>query len=562
MSVSVSNASQAAAILGSQVTFWGAPGAEAHDHARGWACLDLPFLPERGSLKNCQAPAEHSSAAFLTLPTSCSGQALESTVEGLSWPTASRARRRAAAGRSASFGPLSGCGLLPFSPSIETEPDQHAASTPTGMTVDVKVPQQGTVTAGQLAESAVKSTTVTLPAGVLLSPAAASGLLACSGEQVGLQAGTEALQSLNSSFTEALPECPEASKVATVSIKTPLLDHELQGAAYLASQDTNPFASPLVLYVLVHDPISGVQVKLAGTVTPDPVTGQLTSTFENTPQLPFEELKLHFFDGPRASLSTPPTCASYTTNASFTPWSEGPAAPASASFAITSGAEGSGCPNPPGLVPAFNAQSTSTQAGAFTGFTLNLGHRDQDQPLSGMTIHLPQGVAAILASLTPCPEPQASTGECGPESQIGQASAYAGLGPDPYQQTGKVFLTGPYDGAPFGLSIATPAVAGPFNLGTVVVRATINVDPNTAAVTITSALPTFVQGVGMAPSGVPARVETAPGHGRPARVSSSTPPAATRWPSPAPSQALKAPARRCPRRSRSLAADALRSTRC
>ncbi len=295
--------------------------------------------------------------------------------------------------------------------------------------------------------------------------------------------------------------------MGTVSIKTPLLDHELQGAAYLASQDTNPFASPLVLYLLVHDPISGVQVKLAGTVSPDPVTGQLTSTFANTPELPFEELKLHFFDGPRASLSTPPSCGSYATDASFTPWSAGPAAPASASFAITSGAEGSGCPNPAGLAPAFNAQSTSTQAGAFTAFTLNLGHRDQDQPLSGMTIHLPQGVAAMLASLTPCPEPQASRGECGPESQIGQATAYAGLGPEPDQQTGRVYLTGPYGGAPFGLSIATPAVAGPFNLGTVVVRATINVDPNTAAVTITSAIPTVVQGVGMAPSGVPLQLK-------------------------------------------------------
>ena len=173
------------------------------------------------------------------------------------------------------------------------------------MTVDVKVPQASTLDGGQLAESAVKDTTVTLPEGVQLNPAAAGGLLACTGEQVGLEPGVEeAVQSRQRSvLRSAAGAVPKQRRSATVTIKTPLLDHELQGAAYLASQDTNPFASPLVLYLLVHDPVSGVLVKLAGTVAPDPRTGQLTSTFDNTPQLPFEELTLHFFDGPRASLS-------------------------------------------------------------------------------------------------------------------------------------------------------------------------------------------------------------------------------------------------------------------
>jgi hypothetical protein len=503
VSVSVSDTSQAAAILGSQVTFWGDPGAQAHDHARGWACLDLPFLPERASLENCLAPAQHSSAAFLTLPTSCTGEQLQSTVEGVSWPTPSAPEGQQLQA-SASLGPLSGCEQLPFTPAISVEPDQHTANTPSGLTVAVRLPQASTVEAGGLAEAAVKASTVTLPEGVLLSPAAAGGLAACTGGEVGLLPGSEQrVQTGNSVFSETPWSCPEAAKVGTVRIKTPLLDHELTGAAYLASQDTDPFATPLVLYLLVHDPVSGVLVKLAGTVQINPTTGQLTSTFENTPQLPFEELRLHFFDGPRASLSTPAVCRGYETRASFTPWSGTGAAGASSSFQIASGAEGSSCANPQPLAPAFNAQSQNVQAGAFTSFTLNLAHRDRDQPLSAMSIHLPPGIAAMLASVARCGEPQAAEGSCGPESLIGQTSTSSGLGGEPFTLSGRVYLTGPYDGAPFGLSIVTPAVAGPFNLGVVVVRAGIYVNPNTAAVTIDSNVPTMVETASAGKTGIP-----------------------------------------------------------
>jgi len=507
VTVSVSNASQAAAILGSQVTFWGEPAAASHDHARGWACLDLPFLPERASLKNCTAPAQHSSAAFLTLPTSCSGEQLRSSVEGVSWPTA-QAPEGEHLQASASFGPLSGCEQLPFTPSITVQPDQHATDTPSGLTVTVRLPQASTFEGGGLAEAAVRATTVTLPEGVLLNPAAAGGLAACSGAEVGLQAGTEeGLQIANDVFSESPWSCPEAAKVGAVRIKTPLLDHELEGAVYLASQDTNPFASPLVLYLLVRDPVSGVQIKLAGTVVPNPATGQLTSTFKNTPQLPFEELTLHFFDGPRASLSTPPACGSYETQASFTPWSGSPPASPSSSFQVSSGAEGSPCGTAPPFTPALNAQSANTQAGAFTPFTLNLKRPDQDQALAGMNVQLPPGVGAILASITPCPEPQAGEGACGPESLIGQTTAASGFGPEPFTLAGSVYLTGPYDGGPFGLAIVTPAVAGPFNLGTVVVRAGIHINPTTAQVTVTSTIPTSVETVTSGRTGVPVQLK-------------------------------------------------------
>jgi hypothetical protein len=512
--VSVTNATQLAEIVGSQVTFWGEPLAKSHDNARNWGCLRLPPLSS-GEERKCTPPAEHSNNAFLTLPTSCSGKALEASVVGDSWPNSKAAQGEALPRYStliANGNPLGGCSQLPFGPSIGVEVDQHSASTPTGMTVDVKVPQETTVVGGGLAESAVKATTVTLPPGVQLNPGAANGLLACSGIGVGLKPGfPESLQVENNGFNEELPVCPDQAKVATVKIHTPLLDHELEGAAYLATQNTSPFAPPLVLYLLVHDPVAGVLVKLAGTVTPDPNTGQISSTFSNTPQLPFDELKLHFFDGPRASVSTPPACGSYATQAFFTPWSGGSVAPSSASFEVTSGAEGTACSQP--LPPAFNAQSENVQAAAFTHFKLNLAKPDADEPLRELTVHLPTGLAAVLKNVTLCPEPQASQGACPADSLIGKTTTSSGLGPEPFTLPGSVYLTGPYNGAPFGLTIVTPAVAGPFNLGNVIVRSGIYVDPYTAAVTIKTPVPQFVEtaqiaaATGNAKAGVPVQLK-------------------------------------------------------
>jgi hypothetical protein len=191
------------------------------------------------------------------------------------------------------------------------------------------------------------------------------------------------------------------------------------------------------------------------------------------------------------------------TQAAFQAWSGTAATTAASSFQISSGAEASGCTNPQALAPGFNAQSTNTHAGAFTPFTLNIAHRDQDQSLSGVTVHLPPGVAAILASVTPCPEPQAAQGTCPVDSLIGNTTTSSGLGPEPFTLDGKVYLTGPYGGAPFGLSIVTPAVAGPFNLGTVVVRSAISVDPYTAAVTIKGAVPTAVETAQAGKTGIP-----------------------------------------------------------
>ena len=526
VSVSVSNVPQTTQLLSSEVTIWGVPGEASHDQQRGWACVAGGFW-EQGT-QPCETPSQHSSGAFLTLPTSCTGS-LATTVEGESWPfkllgsEPGQVFTLQGPQTEAALPGLEGCAAVPFNPSIAAKSTEHAASTPTGLDVNVKVPQETTVQAGgPPGESDIKGTSVTLPTGVQLNPSAADGLEACSEQEVGFegQASTDPLspgaeQPLRFRNEEHEPtSCPEHSKVGSVRIKTPLLEHELDGSVFLATPAPqgepakNPFDSLIALYIVAEDPGVGIRVKLAGEGKLDVTTGQVTTVFENTPQVPFEELHVELFGGPRASLGTPPFCAGYSAEASFTPWSG--ASPLQAfsepgTFNIDTGPEGMPCPaGQQPFAPGFRAGVTNLQGGAFTTFTLDLSRPGADQPLTGLSVHLPPGNAAMLSSVQPCPEPQASLGTCGPESEIGQAVASSGLGPDPFTVTGgRVYITGPYQGAPFGLSIVTPAVAGPFNLGNVVVRSTININPSTAAVTISSGLPTIVQGVGRPPSGVP-----------------------------------------------------------
>jgi hypothetical protein len=496
--VSVSNASQAAQILGSQVTVWGVPGDARHDRSRGWACLAGHFQnPEQ----ICELPSARSTKAFLTLPTSCTGS-LPTSAEVQSWVPGAGFL---AAPLSHPFEALGGCQALPFGPSIKVEPESQESSTPTGLRVDVHLPQQTTQEAEGLAEAAVKDSTVVLPQGVQLSPSAANGLEACTEEQVGFKSLNPTTRAAE--FTAAPASCPQASKVGIVHISTPDLPHELEGGVYLAAQSANPFGSLFAMYIIAEEPVSRVRVKLAGEVKLDETTGKVTTTFTHTPQVPFEDLKLELFGGPRASVTTPALCGTYTTTTSFTPWSgTEPQSPFGA-FNIGSGAGGSGCANPLPLAAGFQAGMASTQAGGYGQFELTINRPDGDQALTGVSMHLPTGLAAMLSSVTLCPEPQAAQGTCGPESLIGHATATAGLGSEPFTETGgQVFITGPYQGAPFGLSVVIPTKAGPFNFGNVVTRSTLSVDRNNASVTINSPLPTMVNTV-TTNTGVPVQLK-------------------------------------------------------
>jgi hypothetical protein len=488
VTVSVNNISQTAAFIKSEVTFWGVPGDSRHNNQRGWGCLETALeLTFHGA---CNPSEARHPPPLLSLPTSCTG-ILHTSVETDSW---------AHAGSFLAFGSeplpaMDGCNRLPFGPSISVAPDGQAGSTPTGLNVDVHVPQDLVLNPTGLAESEVKDTTVALPAGVALNPAAGDGLLGCPVEQIALQ-------------SKEPPACPDASKVGTVEVKTPLLPNPLVGSAYVAAQEANPFGSLVALYVFVEDPVSGSRVKLAGEVKPDPVTGQLISTFLDTPQLPFEDFRLHFFGGDRAPLGTPAACGAYTTSASIAPWSGNAPAESSSTFDIVSGPDGSACQGPLLFSPELTAGSTNIQAGAFTPFTTTMSRQDGQQNLQSIVLHMPPGLSGLLTGVKLCGEPQADQGLCGPDSEIGETTVSVGLGGDPFSvKGGKVFITEGYEGAPYGLSIVNPAKAGPYDLekstpcDCVVVRARIEVDPITAALTISTdntgpyKIPTILGGI-------------------------------------------------------------------
>ncbi len=483
--VIVHNISQDVELTGSQVTFWGVPGDARHDDARGRECL---FQPVGSS--SCPGLVEASTPPLLTLPTSCSTP-WDTTVVGDSWAAPLQASSLEYRLQDAFAQPLglTGCNRLTFEPSISVTPDGQAGSTPTGLTVGIHVPQTAALNPSGDAQATVKDTTVTLPAGVSLNPAGADGLSSCGEGEVGLETPEE-------------QTCPESAKVGTVEIHTPLLPNPLVGAVYLADQNANPFGSLVALYIVARDPVSGVLVKLAGQVTPDPVTGQLVSTFKETPQLPFEDLYLNFFGGSRAPLGTPALCGGYTTTASIEPWSGTEPVDSSSEFKITSGPNGVPCSDPLPFHPTLEAGSTNIQTGGYTQLTTTMGREDGEQNLQAIQLHLPEGLIGSLSQVKLCGEQQADEGTCGPESQIGETTVSVGLGGNPYTvKGGQVFITGTHDGAPFGLSIVNPAKAGPFDLGNVVVRAKVEVNPITAALTVTTdpsgpyAIPHILDGI-------------------------------------------------------------------
>jgi hypothetical protein len=505
VSASVNNITQLANFISSTVTFWGVPGDPSHDNARGWSCMVNRHWPNSGGRNlPCIGSTQSHPTPFLTMPSSCS-LPFTASVEGSAWTSPQQTEvfsfghnKESEYSLKDNFGqPLSltGCNRLAFNPSIEAQPDVSSASTPTGLSVHVRVPQEVSLGANGLVSSSIKDTTVTLPEGVRVSPSGADGLEACSESGVGFDRveadGTDL-------FTPTIPQptCPDASKIGTVEFKVPVIEHPLKGSVYLATQNQNPFGSLVAMYIVAEDPISGVLLKLAGEVGLS-ATGQVTTTFKNSAQAPLEEATFSFFGGARAPLSTPAHCGSYTTQATFTPWSETPAVNTSSTFQITTGPNGSPCPNPLPFAPSLAAGTTNIQAGAFSPLSTTISREDGNQDIQTVQLHMPAGLSGILRGIPLCPEAQANAGSCSPASEIGKTIVSVGLGGDPFTVTGgQVFLTEGYKGAPFGLSIVNPAKAGPFDLGKVIVRAKIEIDPHTAALTVTTdQIPHILQGI-------------------------------------------------------------------
>ncbi len=438
----------------------------------------------RASMTLWGMPSEHGSGGgsipLLTNPTSC-GVPLANAVSMDSWEEPIEELHPFSFPVSAEYPQLdekgdpieiSGCDRLDFSPSLEVRPEASAANTPTGLNVDVKVPQ--TERPEGLAEAHLKDATIALPAGMAVSPSVANGLEACTSAEIGIDNGNPAA-------------CPDGAKIGTVEVDTPLLEHPLTGSVYVAAQGDNPFGSLLAIYVTAEG--AGVVVKLAGHVQADPKTGQLTTTFDENPQLPFSELKVHLYSGPRAPLVMA-ACGSYTPSAQLTGWNGAVVVPPIESFSVATG-----CTH--GFSPSFTAGTTNNEAGGFAPFSLTISRPDGDQTLGALSVTTPPGLLGMLSRVPRCDEQDASQGTCPEASLIGHTTATAGPGPYPVTVSGgRVYLTGPYKGAPFGLSIVVPAVAGPFNLGNVKVRAAIYVDPHTSRITVVSdSLPTIEQGI-------------------------------------------------------------------
>ncbi|HEV3070038.1 MAG TPA: hypothetical protein VGY76_01265 [Solirubrobacteraceae bacterium] len=452
--------------------------------------------------------------AFVTNPSNCQGGPLRTRVEvdawsapGVWWPA-----------EAVAYPKITGCELLQFAPTVELHPEVSQAEAPAGLQVKIKVPQNPSQFP-VLAVPQLKDVAMTLPAGMTISPGGGDGLVGCpatgpngfdmpTGGGTPTEAGEGEAIGADGMTHLVAGHCPPASQIGTVEITTPVLERPLEGHVYVAQPQCGGSGQPectaadasngRLFKIYLEAEGSGAVIKLAGTVSADPSTGRLTARFTENPQLPVSEVTLNLKGGGRAPVANPRQCGSALAVGDLAPWSAPitPDAIVPASFNVDWDGAGGPCPATLPFAPSLNAGVTNAAAGHFSTFTFTLTRGDRQQDLSRVQVKLPAGMLGMLSKVPLCGEPQASQGTCEEASRIGTTLVRAGSGPQPLGVTGSVYLTGPYNGAPFGLSIVVPAIAGPFNLGNVVVRSRIDIDPSTSAVTVTSdPLPQFKDGV-------------------------------------------------------------------
>jgi hypothetical protein len=414
---------------------------------------------------------------------------------------------------------------IEFAPEVHATPTTPQADQPSGLNLTVHVPQnteceerpfansverEEAIENGEstldcpLSTSNTKKLKVALPGGMVLNPSAANGLGSCSPAGIGL---TTPIGSKPIHFSGVPANCPNDSKIGTVEVDTPLLEAPMPGDVYLAEPYVNPFQSLVAIYIGVDDKQRGIVAKFAGQLEADPSTGQLVTTVDEQPQLPLETIRIKLKQGPHAPLRTPPTCGNYTTKSELTPYSA-PGTPVSFedTFSIDSSPTGS-CGAEPNT-PSFDAGVVSPIAGQYSPLTVNLSRGDGTQEFHSVSITMPKGIGAKLLGIPYCSDAaiaaaggmegkqQLANPSCPTASEVGSVAVAAGSGPAPYNLTGHAYLAGPYKGAPLSLAIITPATAGPFDLGTVVVRVALNVDPVTAQITaVSDNIPSILEGI-------------------------------------------------------------------
>jgi hypothetical protein len=537
--VSSINTPQAIPLRGADTVVWGVPADPDLDIVRGWGpaqdnhitAVDGTF---RYSGSACASPSSAGESTcpptqdfsvpgpprpFFTLPTSCvgfdgaPGTPIRTDITVTSWQGSEDSTSFLSHDLTTPVPnpqPITGCAALDtgFRPTLKARPTTNVADSPTGLEVELTIPQNDDPDG--LSTAHLRDTTVTLPEGLVVNPSSANGLGACSPAQIDLGSEDPAV-------------CPDASKLAEVQVDTPLLDHPVMGATYIATPYDNPFGSLLAIYIAFNDPQSGTVVKVAGEVRADPRTGQLTTTVEENPQVPFETFTLDFKAGPHASLRTPATCDAdpstpavdpYTTTSSLTPWSfpdSGAPKTPSDTWAITQNPAGGSCANTPAQqpnAPSFDAGVVSPIAGTHSPFVVNLRREDGSQNFSAVTVKPPQGLVAKLVGTEICGQgaldaaasksgnQERASPSCPAASEVGDVTAAAGAGPAPYYAPAKAYMSGPYKGAPLSMAVITPATAGPFDLGTIVTRIALQVDPKTAEITaVSDPLPSILQGI-------------------------------------------------------------------
>ena len=457
---------------------WGVPAESSHDSER---CTEINIF-----FGECTAtgPSNAELKPFVSNPTTCDG-VLSSSLEVLYY-----------SGRvtfqEASWPASTGCDQLTYNPSLFAQPTTRETDSPSGLDVDLRVPQLQSPRAPSPSET--RATTVTLPEGMAINPNAADGKTSCSDNQA--RFGTE---------EEA--DCPELAKVGTLSLTSTALPGPLPGAIYLGEPKPG---NRYRLFLTANG--FATHVKLAGSVETNPQTGQLVVSFQDLPQSPFSDFNLHFFGSERGLLTTPPKCGTYPVTSEFTPWDAALSTQTSTQFfTLDSGPNGTRCPasNRP-FNPGFEAGVTDATSGAHSPFLVHLTRPDGDQTLAALSVSTPPGFSATLSGVPYCPNSalaaaaqlsysglsEIANPSCPAASQIGTAMAGAGAGNHPLYLPGRVYLAGPYKGAPISLAVITPAVSGPYDLGDVVVRAAIHVDPTTAQITADSdPLPQILQGI-------------------------------------------------------------------
>jgi hypothetical protein len=513
-------------ILNASVELWGDPSSSAHGFVRGLCTSDRT--------PPCEVPPQPD--AFLAAPVDCPGEPLFYSAFADSWEEpAPEFEEREASYESADLQgnpvQVEKCDALQFEPTIAAKPTTQVTDSPSGLDVDLHQPQE--VGLGGLSTAELRDVSVTLPPGLAVNASQADGLGVCDSTQIGT---LTPVGESPAHFSAQPARCPDSSKVGTVEVSTPLLasynekneverDPEtgkvipeaLHGSVFIAKPFDNPFDSLLAIYLTVEDPKTGTFAKLAGKVEPDPVSGQLTTRFEENPELPLEDARVHFFTGSRAPLQTPLTCGPHATTTEIVPWSapDTPNASPGDSFASAKAPSGGPCaataaqaPNAPKLISG----TLDSQAGAFSPLVLKVSREDGSQRMAQLQTTFPAGLSGKLAGIGQCSDAQIAAAQardkpnegaleiaspsCPASSEVGSLDVAAGAGPSPFHITGHLYLAGPYKGAPLSFLAITPAVAGPFDLGSVAVRIAVYLDPETGQVrAVSDPFPQILQGI-------------------------------------------------------------------